>query len=224
MVFSYVFMKILETRPRSYDRRMDKASRGKVKEIKRSVAAQVPPGSHTLEIGCGTGELAAMLVARGCTVDGFDSSPSMVEASLERIKSESLQESFTVRKMGVDAMDRLPDSRYDAVVSTLTFSELSDDERRYALENAYRVLQPGGLIIIADEVRPRSRAGRFLHALIRMPVVTLTYLISGATTAPIENLCSELANAGFSVEKEERTHGDSFAIISAHKLMEQNKQ
>lgn len=222
-MFSYVFMKILETRPRSYDRRMDKASMGKFKEIKRSVAALVPPGSHTLEIGCGTGELAAMLVARGCTVDGFDSSLPMVEAASERIESEGLKERLTVRKMGVDAMGHLPDRRYDSVVSTLTFSELSDDERRFALENAYRVLRPGGLIVIADEVWPRSRIRRLLHALIRMPALALTYLVSRATTTPIENIGLELTNAGFSIEKEERIHGGSFAIVAAYKLKEQNK-
>ena len=41
-MFSYVFMKILEGRPRSYDRRMDKASRGRVGEIKASVVKEVP--------------------------------------------------------------------------------------------------------------------------------------------------------------------------------------
>ena len=84
-MFSYVFMKILEMSPRSYDRRIDKISRGRVRAAKEAVAALIPGGSRVLDIGCGTGELASMLVARGATVDGFDLSPSMVEAAKGRI-------------------------------------------------------------------------------------------------------------------------------------------
>ena len=87
-MFSYVFMKILESRPRSYDRAMDKASRGRVKQMKEDVAAEVPNGSRVLEIGCGTGELAAMCIARGSTVEGFDASPAMVKVARQRIEEE----------------------------------------------------------------------------------------------------------------------------------------
>lgn len=210
-------MKILEKRPPSYDRRMDKTSRGKVKAIKLAVVAIVPPGSHALEIGCGTGELASMLVARGCTVEGFDLSPSMVDTACERINSEGLKERFTVRRMGVDSMDSLPDNGYDVVVSTLTFSELSDDERRFALANAYRVLLPDGIIVIADEVWPRSIVRRLLHATMRAPALVLTHLVSRVTTRPIGDIAGELKSAGFLIEKEERSHGGSFALVVALK-------
>ncbi len=91
-MFSYVFMKILEGRPRSYDRRMDKASRGHVRKVKEAMVAEVPGGARVLEIGCGTGELAAMLIARGATVTGFDVSPAMVEAARDRIETDDLKE------------------------------------------------------------------------------------------------------------------------------------
>ena len=62
-MFSYVFMKILEGRPRSYDRRMDELSRGRVRAMKQAVAGEIPSGAHVLEVGCGTGELAALICA-----------------------------------------------------------------------------------------------------------------------------------------------------------------
>ena len=69
-MFSYVFMKILEGRPRSYDRRMDELSRGRVRAMKQAVASEIPPGTHVLELGCGTGELAVLICARGATEIG----------------------------------------------------------------------------------------------------------------------------------------------------------
>ena len=214
-MFSYVFMKILEGRPRSYDRRMDKASRGRVGEIKASVVKEVPQDAAVLEIGCGTGELAAMLIGRGAVVDAFDASPAMVEFVRERIAEEGLDTRLTVRHMGVDGMDSLPSSHYDAVVSTLVFSELTADERGYALKHAARILKPGGQLVIADEVVPRKAAARILQRAVRAPMLAATYLVSRASTRPIADLAGEVAEAGFHIDKEVRSHGDAFALVKA---------
>ena len=156
-MFSYVFMKILEGRPRSYDQRMDKVSRGRVRAMKQAVASEIAPRTHVLEMGCGTGELAALINARGSTVEGFDRSPSMLAVARERIEEGNLEGRLTVWEMGVDGMDALDERSYGAVVSTLVFSELADDERRYALKHALRVLEPAGLLVIADEVLPAEQ-------------------------------------------------------------------
>jgi len=216
-MFSYVFMKILELRPRSYDRRMDKVSKGRVLAVKESVAREIPEGSLVLEIGCGTGELASMLIERDCIVEGFDLSPSMVEAAKERIEAENLGYRFKVMEMGVDGMDGLPLNHFDAVVSTLVFSELSDDERRFALKHAVRVLKFDGLIVIADEVVPKTVIGRVIHSIIRLQMVAVTYLMAKRSTRPIADLTGILRRAGFRVEKQERNHRDAFAMVIATK-------
>jgi len=211
-MFSYVFMKILEMRPRSYDQQMDKISRGRVRAAKEAVAGEVPEGSHVMEIGCGTGELASLMVRRGAFVEGFDLNPSMIRTAKERIETENLAEKFSVSQMGVDGMDRFQDEHFDAVVSTLVFSELSDDERRFALKQAKRILKPNGMIIIADEVVPKTLFRKLLHTVIRLPMLALTYLVSSSSTRPIPDLSGELMRAGFSIQKEIRSHGDSFAM------------
>lgn len=194
---------------------MDAASRGRVRAVKESVAAEVSAGERVLEIGCGTGELGAMMCARGATVEGFDLSPSMVEVARERIATNGLD--MSVRRMGVDGMDALPDAAFDVVVSTLVFSELSDDERRFALRNAARVLRPGGRLVVADEVEPRSAGRRAMHALVRAPMVVATYLVSRATTRPLANLAAEVEAAGFVVRRAERSHGDAFVVMVAER-------
>lgn len=216
-MFSYVFMKILEGMPRSYDRLMNRVSRGRIREVKESVAAEVPPGSRILEIGCGTGELAALLIARGTVVDGFDSNPAMVRVAEERIDREELSGRFTVREMGVSEMDSLPESTYDVVVSTLVLSELSDDERRYALRQSNRVLEPQGTLVIADEVVPRTAGRKLVHILAWIPLLAVTYLVSRTYTRPLVDINGDLSASGFIPEKELRSHGDAFALVVARK-------
>ena len=212
-MFSYIFMKLLESRPRSYDRLMNKASRGRVLSAKRTVAAELIATDRVLDIGCGTGELAVMLATQGARVDGFDINPKMIKIARARILTENLESDLTVRHMGVDGMDGVATSIYDGVVSTLVFSELSDDERRFAYKHAVRVLKPNGLIVIADEVVPRKTINKLFHTIIRVPMLFATYLVSRTTTRPLSNLSEELAAAGFTIEKEIRSHGDSFAIV-----------
>ena len=221
-VFSYMFMKILESRPRSYDRLMDRASRGRIKALKQSVIEEVSVSERVLEIGCGTGELAIMLADRGAYVDGLDISSAMVAEACKRIKTDNLTNSVSVRHMGVDGMDGLPDSHYDAVISTLVFSELSDGERRFALEHAARILKFHGKIIIADEVVPRTKIKKRLHCILRIPMYLVTYLVSRATTQPITDLTGELSAAGFTIEKEIRSRADTFTMVVG-RLKTENK-
>lgn len=157
-MFSYVFMKTLERRPRSYDQIMDKVSGGRNRALKQAVVDEIPAGFHVLELGFGTGELAEMLVHKGAVVEGFDLSPTMIRMAQERITEHKLQEHFSVRLMGVEGMDTLPSSMYDAVCSTLVLSELTYDERRYALKHSTQVLKPTGRLVIADEVVPRKHS------------------------------------------------------------------
>lgn len=224
-MFSAVFMKILESRPRSYDRRMDAISRGRVGVMKRAVVEEVSSaaGARVLEIGCGTGELALMLAQLGTYVDGFDRSEAMVAMARERIvegESGELEGALTFRRMGVDGMDELESGRYEAAVSTLVFSELTGDERRYALLHTHRVLKPGGQLVIADEVVPRTAMRRAAHALVRAPALVATFLISSDTTRPLSDLAGELVAAGFIIDREERIQGDALAIVSAHRPTE----
>ena len=114
--------------------------------------------------------------------------------------------------MGVHAMDGLPADAYDGVVATLVFSELSDDERQFALKHAKRVLKPDGIIAIADETIPINTLQKTLHQLVRIPMLLATYLITRTTTRPLRNPTGELTSAGFAAEKEIRSHGGSFTI------------
>jgi demethylmenaquinone methyltransferase/2-methoxy-6-polyprenyl-1,4-benzoquinol methylase len=212
-MLSYIFMRMLESRPKSYDRRMNRISLGHIKSVKENVAREIPDHAQVLEIGCGTGELASMLLTRGATIMAFDVNPAMVAMARERVKNKDFKNKLTIREMGIEGMDDLPSASYDAVISTLVFSELSDDERHFALMHSKRVIKPGGVLVVADEVVPYNAVRKFLQFLIRLPMLVLTYLVSRAYTHPLDNLPGDLNNAGFKVKKEIRSKGGTFAMV-----------
>ncbi|MBW1848233.1 MAG: class I SAM-dependent methyltransferase [Deltaproteobacteria bacterium] len=183
-------------------------------KVLESVACELADADHVLEIGCGTGELAQMLVSQGSVVHGFDMNAAMIEAANERIQRNHLEDRFKATHMGVDGMDSLPDAFYDAVVSTLVFSELSDDERKYVFKHSARVLKPEGIIVIADEVVPENIFMKLFHKLIRLPMLAMTYLITRTLTTPISDLSGEMKKGGFKIKKEILRHGGSFAMVT----------
>ncbi len=207
-------MKLLEGRPQSYDRLITKASLGKIRSAKNTVADELSSAGHILEIGCGTGELACRLASRGAVVHAFDLNPNMIDFARQRSEAQNLEKKISFQKMGVHAMDGLPADDYDGIVATLVFSELSDDERQFALKHSKRVLKPHGIIVIADEAVPRKTLQKISHLLFRIPMLLATYLIARTTTRPLLNPERELTAAGFTVEKETRIHGDSFTIVT----------
>ena len=213
-MFSYIFMKMLERRPQSYDRLINKASRGKALSAKKTIAAELVTAKRILEIGCGTGELARMLARQGAIVHGFDLNPKMIAFARQKSEAQNLEKNLFFQKMGVDAMDSLPTADYDSVVAALVFSELSDDERRFALKHAKRILKPGGLMAIADEVIPRTTLQKFMHLLFRLPMLLATYLVTRTFTRALRNPSEDLITAGFKIEKEIRSHGDAFAVVT----------
>jgi demethylmenaquinone methyltransferase/2-methoxy-6-polyprenyl-1,4-benzoquinol methylase len=218
-MFSQVWMKLLERRPASYDRWMDRLSSGQVARVKAAICAEVwgAGAGRVLEIGCGTGELAATLASRCERVEAFDENPEMLELARRRSESEALHGRLRVWQMGVEGMDGLPGAAQDAVVATLVLSELSGDERRYTLSHAARVLRPGGLLVLADEVVPRSAGRRLVQRLARAPQAAATYLVSRAGSRPLRDPAAQVRQAGLSPQREERSQGDRFSLLVARR-------
>jgi demethylmenaquinone methyltransferase/2-methoxy-6-polyprenyl-1,4-benzoquinol methylase len=211
-------MKILESQPRRYDRGIEILSAGAAERAKRKLVEEnVRPGSCVLEIGCGTGSMAILAARAGARVQGFDVSPGMLEVAREKVTAEGLDERIELFEMGISGMDGLPGERFDLVMSTLVFSELSPDEQAYALAHAHRLLRPGGRLALADEVRPRRALYRLLHGCVRLVLLAITFILTQTTTRAVEDLEGAVARAGFQLERRERSALESFLYLVATK-------
>jgi demethylmenaquinone methyltransferase/2-methoxy-6-polyprenyl-1,4-benzoquinol methylase len=215
---SYIYMKILESQPRRYDRGIAILSAGAAERAKRRLVQEnVRPGARVLEIGCGTGSLAILAAKAGAHVEGFDVAPGMLEVAHEKVAAEGLGDRIDLVEMGIAGMDRLPDERFDLVMSTLVFSELSPDEQAYALAEARRVLRPGGRVALADEAQPTRPLARLLHGCVRFVLLAITFALTQTTTRAVEDLAGAVTRAGFHIEKQERSSLESFLYLVAVK-------
>jgi ubiquinone/menaquinone biosynthesis C-methylase UbiE len=117
-----------------------------------------------VELGCGTGRLAERLLATELPADalylGFDVSPRMVERTRRRLALFGARADVRT----TDGSPRLPISNAsrDRFVSAYVLDLLSEPDTRLAVEEAHRVLLPGGLLCLASLSSGTSRASRAL--------------------------------------------------------------
>lgn len=135
----------------------------------RLVNAVVPrPGDVLVDLGAGTGTLALMLgeACSEATVIGIDPDP----AQLDRARAKARSAKLAIRFLEAFA-DTVPleDGAATGVVSSLVFHHLRQETKRAALAEAYRILRPGGRIVIADWAKPDD----FLMRLTFLPVQAL---------------------------------------------------
>lgn len=197
---SYVYMKVLESAPVRYDQGMRLLTLGRLGEVHRDIAARLEPADRALDLGCGTGALAVELARKGVGVVAVDISPPMLAQAAQRVRELSMEDQVTLRNVGaVDLDTTFEDDSFDAVVSTLVFSELSSDEIEYALTECRRILRPGGRLLIADEVLPDSVLGRVATFFLRLPFVVVAYVLTQNTTHRVARLQERIERAGFQI-------------------------
>jgi ubiquinone/menaquinone biosynthesis C-methylase UbiE len=111
------------------------------------------PGDRVLDIGCGGGYLARLLAAAvtpGGRVTGLDSSGPAISYARRRAPGNC---SFAV---GVAQDLHLANRSFDVMTSTLAAHHIPEAARPDAFGEMYRVLRPGGALLVAD-FRPSGR-------------------------------------------------------------------
>ena len=141
--------------------------------------AELWPGQHVLDVGCGTGVLtrlaALMVVAPGVVLPatlaepfacalpcaagdngetvGIDPSPAMLQVARRNANTEASRATFKVA-----AIEALPfeSGHFDVVFSSCMLHHLAPELKRAGLAEVYRVLKPGGRFVIVDVDRPAT--------------------------------------------------------------------
>ncbi len=217
VTMTYVLMKVLESRPKRYDLGIKLLTWGRVGKYHDYMASHVRKNQHVLDLGCGTGSLTIKLARMGAIVVGIDRNPDMSDIARVKIKNEQLEDRVELLPLNVLDLDELGTSQFDVITASLLFSELSENERKYLLQLVKNALKSGGLLIIGDETTPRNPLKRILNALIRIPLVIITYLLTQATTNPVKNLEQLLTDAGFDIVARKENWLGNFTIWLARK-------
>ncbi len=102
--------------------------------------------SPVLDAGCGTGEVALSLAARGREVTGID----FVEEAIRRASAKAAERGLAVELLVKDALalDRWG-RQFATVIDSGLFHVFSDDDRRRYVEGLRTALVPGGRLFLA---------------------------------------------------------------------------
>lgn len=95
------------------------------------------PGSRFLDIGCGSGALAARMRDLGWDAEGIDHDPSAVDAARSRGLAVRVGD---IRQQGY------PDASYDAICAKHVIEHVHDPAS--FLAECYRILRPGGKLVL----------------------------------------------------------------------------
>jgi ubiquinone/menaquinone biosynthesis C-methylase UbiE len=110
--------------------------------------AEVNERARVVDVGTGTGFVACGLAPRAMSVVGVDSSPAMLAVAAGNVQALGLT-NITLTDGSVDALP-LADDSVDAAVANMVLHHAEDPT--IMLTEMARVVRPGGMVAITDEV------------------------------------------------------------------------
>jgi ubiquinone/menaquinone biosynthesis C-methylase UbiE len=126
--------------------------------------ARIQPDQRVLEIGCGTGNLAILIkrLHPDAEVVGIDPDPK----ALARAQRKAWREALSVQlDRGFAEELPYPDASFDRVLSALMFHHLGPEEQEKSLDEARRILRPGGSLHLLDFGGAKMRSDGFMARL-----------------------------------------------------------
>jgi demethylmenaquinone methyltransferase/2-methoxy-6-polyprenyl-1,4-benzoquinol methylase/phosphoethanolamine N-methyltransferase len=136
-----------------YDRIMKLMFLGRERALREMTVRLVSlgPGDKVLEVGCGTGTLALMAKQHAGSegeVVGIDASPEALDIARDKAAQAGMSVTFQHALMEDIPY---PDDQFDVVLSCFMLDHLPDDDARcQGLAEVYRVLKPGGRLLIMN--------------------------------------------------------------------------
>ena len=136
----------------SYDLISRVATLGQDIAWKHEIMRAVSYRSHILELACGTGILSSMLAEKGKSVTGIDLTFEYLVTLKRKLKMHIVQGTAEV----------LPyrDESFDAMISSYLAKYV---DVRKVIDECWRVLRPGGIVVFHDFTYPRGLISNLWH-------------------------------------------------------------
>jgi demethylmenaquinone methyltransferase/2-methoxy-6-polyprenyl-1,4-benzoquinol methylase len=208
---SFVLMKILESAPHRYDRGIKILTLGRINKVYDSLCEEIKPGDNVLDIGCGTGMLSLRAVLKGAHVTGIDINPEMLDIAHQRANELKAEDRVTFIEMGIAELDSFEQGSFNVIMSGLCFSELSDDEIMFSLQQIERILNSDGVFLLVDEIKSRSTVKRVINWFIRIPLILITYILTQTTTKAVKDIEQKISESGLEIKSRKTNFLDNFA-------------
>jgi len=150
-----VYMRKLEQEPDTYDSKFTALTKGVNVEVRQWILDKIGNSKSILEIGCGTGSLAAQMALKQNNVLAIDINFQMINFAMQNYPSD-LKEGTLEYQTGSFTNMPVEANSQDLIVSTFMLSELRPFEQQIFLRNAWKVLKPNGRLILAAEFVPNG--------------------------------------------------------------------
>ncbi len=109
--------------------------------------------THVLDVACGTADLSITAYKQGSrSIEGVDISQKMLEVGREKLQKKGLSD--CIRLQQVDGVT-LPFETDIFDVVTVGFGVRNFQQRKESLTEMYRVMKPGGYLVILEFSQPR---------------------------------------------------------------------
>jgi demethylmenaquinone methyltransferase/2-methoxy-6-polyprenyl-1,4-benzoquinol methylase/phosphoethanolamine N-methyltransferase len=170
--------------------------------------AGIKPGDRVLDVGCGTGNLTLTAKtsagAKGA-VYGIDAAPEMIEVARKKAQRAGLEVTFEV---GLIEKIPFPEASFEVVINRLMVHHLPEDLKRQGFAEIFRVLKPGGRLLIADFNPPTNPI---------LGHLALALVGHGMMQTSVLNLPAMLSSAGFSQVTSGPTRSAFLAFVRGDK-------
>ncbi|MBY8991870.1 MAG: methyltransferase domain-containing protein [Candidatus Lokiarchaeota archaeon] len=213
-------MRKLEQEPDTYDEKFTALTKGVNIEVKDWILERIGTSQSILEVGCGTGDLASKIALKGNNVLAIDKNFQMINNAMKNYPTD--QDVKLIYQIGTIKELPVEENSMDLIVSTFMLSELGPFEQQIFLRNSWRMLKPGGKILIGAEFVP-SGFWKIIFKIKRWWFKKKLRRLRIPTTSLVKWFFDYMEPIGFKINIEKKWRHGSIKALELEKINDVNR-